>query len=94
MHVKGKFIIKDKNGNYYKVEIEKESGIIKHTKIYFLEPGKTTLRGDYPKFRKDSHCKYPERLSCNHEIGAKRCEFMKFGGSLGDWRCTYGDLEN
>jgi hypothetical protein len=89
MHVRGKRIIKDKYGNYYKVETEKELGIIRHIKTYFLEPNKTTLRGEYRKFREDSECKYSERLSCNYGVGYKRCEFMEYKGSFGDWRCNY-----
>lgn len=87
--IKGPNAIRDKNGNYYKVKIEKEPGIIRYIKTYFLEPDKTTLRGEYEKFRKDSDCKYPERLSCNHGIGFERCEYMEYGGSIGYWKCTY-----
>ncbi len=89
VHVKGKGIIRDKNGNYYKIKIEKELGIIRHIKTYFLETDRTTLRGGYEKFRKDSDCKYPERLSCNYGIGFKRCEYMEYEGSFGNWKCTY-----
>jgi len=89
LHVKGKGVIKDSFGNYYKIEIEKESGIIKQIKTYFLEPKKTTLRGDYKKLRDDSNCKYPNRLSCNYGIGFGRCEFMEYEDSIGDWRCNY-----
>jgi len=89
MHVRGKRFIKDKYGNYFKVEIEKEPGIIRHTKIYFLEPNKTTLRGEYSKLRKNSECECPERLSCNSGPGFKRCEFMQYEGSLGNWSCSY-----
>lgn len=89
LHVRGKRVITDKKGNYYKVETEKESGIIRHIKTYFLEPNKTTLRGEFSKFKKDSECKYPERLSCNYGTGFKRCEFMEYGGSLGNWKCNY-----
>lgn len=95
LHVKGKRIIKDKNGNYYKVEIEKEPGIIRQIKTYFLEPNKTTLRGEYRKFRYGSDCKYPERSSCNYGTGFERCKYMKYGGSLGNWKCTYNkELNN
>ncbi len=87
MHVRGKRVIKDKYGNYYKVETEKESRIIRQIRTYFLEPDKTTLRGEYKKLREDSDCKYPHRLSCNYGIGFRRCEFMEFGGSFGDWKC-------
>ena len=86
MHVSGKRVIKDKKGNYYKVEIEKEPGIMRHIKTYFLEPNKTTLRGEYKKLRNDSECKYPERLSCNYGTGFDRCEFMKYEEY---WRCKY-----
>jgi len=89
VHVKGKGIIRDENGNYYKIKIEKELGIIRHIKTYFLEPDKTTLRGKYEKLRKDSDCKFPERLSCNYGIGFKRCEYMEYEGSFGNWKCTY-----
>lgn len=89
VHVKGKDVRRDENGNYYKIKTEKELGIIRQIKTYFLEPNKTTLRGEYEKFRKDSDCKYPERLSCNYGIGFERCEYMKYGGTLGNWKCTY-----
>ena len=88
MHVKGKNLIKDDFGNYYKVEVTKEEGIIKHIKTFYLEPNKSTLRGEYKKFRRASDCKYPERLSCNHGIGFNRCEYMKYRGSLGNWNCN------
>lgn len=89
MHIKGKRVIKDRFGNYYKVETIKELRIITHIKTYFLEPNKTTLRGEFSKFKEDSECKYPERLSCNYGIGFKRCEFMEYGSSLGNWKCNY-----
>ena len=89
MHVKGKKVNKDKNGNYYTVDIIKEGGTIKQIKTFYLEPNKTTLRGEYNKLRSDSNCKYPERLSCNWGTGYERCEYMKYGGSLGNWNCIY-----
>lgn len=89
LHVKGKRVIKDKYGNYYKVEIEKKPEIIRQIKTYFLEPNKTTLRGEYRKFKENSNCKYPERLSCNYGTGFERCEFMQYEGSLGNWSCSY-----
>lgn len=81
--------LKDSYGNYYKVEIETEPGIIREITTYHLEPGKTTLKGEYPKLNNDSNCKFPDRLSCNSGIGFRRCEFMEYGGSLGYWKCTY-----
>ncbi len=51
--------------------------------------GKTTLKGEYPKLNNDSNCKFPDRLSCNSGVGFRRCEFMEYGGSLGNWKCTY-----
>jgi len=89
MHIKGTGFIRDNNGNYYKVETKKENRKIFYTKIYFLEPEKTTLRGEYPKLRKDVNCKFPNRLSCNHEIGSKRCKYMKYERSSNNWICIY-----
>ncbi len=86
-HVKD--AIRDKNGNYYKIKIEKKPGIIRQIKTYFLEPDKTTLRGEYSKLKIDSECKFPERLSCNSGMGFERCKYMEYGGCLGYWKCTY-----
>lgn len=48
----------------------------------------------YPKFKKNSECKYPERDNCNYDEKQKRCEFMKYDNSKSifdstRWRCTY-----
>lgn len=83
----------DEHGNYYKVIFENEPGIIRRIETYYLESGKTTLRGTHSKLKSDFDCKYPERLSCNYEIGSKRCEFMEYerdgNGLSGHWKCTY-----
>lgn len=85
----------DKCGNYYKINIEKEPGIIRKIETYYLEPEKTTLKGEYLKLNNDTNCKFPNRLSCNSEIGSSRCEFMEyerdgsgFSGLGGHWKCT------
>ena len=64
------------------------------TKIYFFEKGKTTLKGDYPKFKENKDCKYPERLDCNSGPGYERCEHMYYDNlespfSDNRWKCKY-----
>jgi uncharacterized C2H2 Zn-finger protein len=92
-HVEGIRFHKDENGNYYTSSTLKKGNKIKKIKTYYLEPGATTLRGDYKKFKNDKNCKYPKRLACNYGPGYERCEFMKYGGSLGHWKCTYEKTE-
>ena len=77
----------DKQGNRFNIEIEKEPGIIRKITTYHLEPGKTTLKGEYPKLREQDQCCYPDRNSCNNEIGSKRCEHMIY--EKRGWRCTF-----
>jgi hypothetical protein len=54
----------------------------------FLDKGKTTPKGDYPKFKNDCDCAYPERCDCNSGFFYVRCEFMQFV-SLGIWKCIF-----
>jgi len=82
-------VMKDSRGNYYSTLEEVKDNQVRYTQIFYLEKGRTTLRGDYPKLKSDDKCRYPERLSCNGEIGCNRCEFMTYGGSLGNWVCKY-----
>jgi len=70
----------DSNNNYYFKKEEKQGNIIIQKTMYFLEPEKTTLRGDYPKLN-ESKCKFPNRLDCNSGCGYERCEFMKYDNS-------------
>ena len=85
---------KDEYGNYFKGELKKEQGKIIQITTYFLEEGKTTLRGQYPKLKNASNCVFPERLSCNYGTGFERCKFMKYGGSIGNWKCVYKQTNN
>ena len=78
-------LIRDGCGNFFFVTTETKEGRIIHTITYLLESGKTTLRGEYGKFRED--CPFPERLSCNHGVGFQRCHYMEFV-NLGNWKCT------
>ena len=80
--------MKDQHGNAMSVEITQEGNKITQKVIYTLENGKTTLRGEYKKFKADNECAFPERLSCNSEIGCSRCPHMQFI-SIGNWRCTF-----
>ena len=80
--------MKDSYGNEMKVEVKQEGNKIIHTKIYTLEEGKTTLRGEYRKFKNDNECVYPERLSCNSEVGCDRCPYMKMI-RVGNWHCIF-----
>ena len=82
-------VSKDKNGNYFDTKTEIKEDKIYYTKVYYLEKGKTTLRGEHKKLKDDKDCKYPERLTCNSDIGCDRCEFMEYGGTLGYWICKY-----
>ena len=82
-------LIRDSNGNYYTTNIETKDNQIHFTKIYYIEPNKITLNGEYPKLKSDIECKYPKRLDCNAGIGYERCEFMEYGGTLGNWICRY-----
>ena len=75
----------DKNKNKYQELEEKQNNIIIQTKVYFVEEGKTTLKGDYPKLN-EKGCKFPNRLSCNYGPGFERCKFMEYKGS--GWTCT------
>jgi len=68
---------------------EKVGDMFIETHIYFFEKGKTTLKGKYPKLANNENCKYPKRLSCNYGPGYERCKYMEYGGSLGNWICTY-----
>lgn len=79
----------DENGNAYIVSVVVGEHSITHTKAYYIEVGKTTLRGDHPRFKEDAQCGHPERLSCNYGIGFERCEHMKYTGTLGNWYCDY-----
>lgn len=79
--------IGDTQGNRYTLSIEKEDGIIRKTLTYYLEPGKTTLKGQYPKLHSNDKCAYPERNSCNHEVGSERCKYMEY--LTRGWECTY-----
>jgi hypothetical protein len=45
---------------------------------YILEPGKATLRGEFPKLATPPKCAHPERLSCNYGDGFSRCEYMHY----------------
>lgn len=82
-------VSRDKDGNFYIAKEERKDNKIIYTQIYFLEPSKITLRGEYPKLKEGSKCKYPKRLSCNYGTGFERCEFMEYGGTLGNWICKY-----
>ena len=79
--------MKDTNGNEVTGTLERKDGKIIHTIIYTLEPGKSTLRGDYKKFLPDSECKFPDRLDCNSGIDYNRCQYMKCI-RMGNWKCT------
>lgn len=80
--------MKDSYGNEFEVKIKKEGNKVIKTQTYTLEEGKTTLRGEYPKFKEDKDCAFPERLCCNHGVGFERCKHMKFV-SLGNWTCNF-----
>ena len=82
-------LLTDGDGNYYSTKTEKKEDKIIFSKIYYLEKGKTTLKGSHNKLREDSKCKYPQRLDCNGGIGYTRCEYMEYGGGLGNWFCKY-----
>ncbi|MCK5015870.1 MAG: hypothetical protein KAS32_02265 [Candidatus Peribacteraceae bacterium] len=86
----------DEQGNRFILKITREEGIINYNREYHLEPGKTTLKGRYHKLNW-INCAYPDRNSCNWEIGSDRCEYMK--NVSGDWKCMCPeeqspDLEN
>lgn len=53
-----------------------------------LPEGKTTTEGNYPKFRDEDNCAFPERASCNDGDFFCRCEFMECI-SMGNWKCTF-----
>lgn len=80
--------MKDDYGNEFEVKVEKKGNEIIRTETYTLEEGKTTLRGEYPKFKGDKDCAFPERLCCNHGIGFERCKYMKCL-DIGNWICAF-----
>ena len=84
-----KGVMIDEFGNKYKIEEKKEGDKIIVTKTYFLEEGKTTLKTEHSKFKDDSKCKYPERLSCNYGHGFGRCKFMEYDNSTNTWVCKF-----
>jgi len=80
--------MKDQFGNEMAVEVKQEGNRIIKTIIYTLEEGKSTLRGQFKKLNNDDGCAFPNRLSCNGEVGCSRCKFMKCI-SVGNWQCTF-----
>jgi hypothetical protein len=82
-------LFKDSLGNMRTpITTKIENGQLHVSYYYVLEPGKTTLRGEYPKLAEPPKCSHPERLSCNNGEGFKRCEFME--NINGSWRCQSG----
>ncbi len=78
--------ILDENGNIRSfTKYETEEGKLHVRYHYVLEPGKTTLRGEYPKLAAPPICVHPERLSCNHGDGFGRCEYMLYVST--QWAC-------
>jgi len=78
---------RDGNGNVRSASKgEFRDGKLFITYDYILESGKTTLRGEHKKLEESPKCVHPERLSCNHGEGFKRCEFMKCV-RMGNWVC-------
>jgi len=80
--------LKDSFGNEREYEIKKEGNKIIETTTYLLPEGKTTLKGEHPKFRDGVTCAFPERQCCNYGTGFERCKYMKFI-SWGNWECTF-----
>lgn len=81
-----KEIVEDSNGNKYAIDIKASKGKIIYKQVFILPPGKSTLKGEYPKFKSD--CAFPDRQSCNYGIGFERCEYMKCK-RMGEWYCSY-----
>ncbi len=82
-------LLTDSNGNYFSTKTEKKDDTIIFSKIYHLEKGKTTLKGNHTKLNTKKDCKHPNRLDCDGGIGYIRCEFMEYGGSIGHWVCKF-----
>lgn len=78
--------IVDENGNEYKLNVERINDIIIQTKTFYLQKGKSTLKGKHPKL-KDTGCAFQDRLSCNYGLGFERCPFMKYLNNT--WICDY-----
>jgi len=77
---------RDANGNVRTpIHSQVKDGKLYISYHYVLEPGATTLRGEYPKLAAAPQCVRPERLSCNYGDGFERCEFMKYVS--GSWVC-------
>lgn len=77
----------DGNGNLRTpTVVEVKDGRVHVSFHYLLEPGKTTLRGEFPKLAQPPCCIYPERLSCNYGEGFQRCAHMAHVGN--GWACT------
>ncbi len=90
--------IKDKNGNLYYTKVSINGRNIEVTKVFALQEGKSTLKGDYDKLNEYPNCKHSSRLDCNYGFGYERCEFMEYvppnllgmgKERLGYWRCKF-----
>jgi len=84
----------DEFKNVYKQDIQVLEDSIIVTKTYFLEKGRDTLKGKYPKFKSEEYCAYPKHACCNSTIGKTRCEYMKYiisenSFGTGIWKCLF-----
>jgi hypothetical protein len=80
---------RDSRGNVRTpIETEIRNGELHISYRYVLEPGTSTLRGQYPKLAQPPRCVNPDRLDCNSGEGYARCKFMKYDESASNWKCT------